>query len=117
MDKHVFTQFVEDVYSATRNRTMDDNFLGIPLKKSTSYGRVYIANSSPSFYDIEKDEKGENPMKTFLESYKIPPDMLHFKSHLNEVQDDIYEWEYESHEVKENKIVVKTKKKELVFAI
>lgn len=117
MANQVFSQFVEDVFEATRNRTMDDKFLGIPMKKRSTYGRVYIGNSSPSFYDIEEHEKGENPMKTFLESFKIQPDMLYFQSHINNEEDQIYEYEYVSHEVKENEIIVKTKKKDLVFAI
>lgn len=112
-----FKQFVKDVYEASRERTMEETLWGTKLSFPALYGRIYIANSSPSFSEIEEGEKSEYPIHTFLDSYNISPDMLYLKARKTGVEADIYESQYVSHSITEDRIIVAMRNKTVVFAI
>lgn len=117
MKNEAFKQFIIEVHEASKNKVMTENFLGMTLQKRTIYGRIYIANSSPSFLDIEKHEKSEQPIRTYLDHYEIIPQMIHLSSKKNNVEADIYHYEYVTHTIEKNFITVQTQKETLQFAL
>ena len=112
-----FKQFVQEVYEASKERTMEEDLLGTKLSFPALYGRIYIANSSPSFSEIEETATNDYPVHTFLNSYDISPDMLHLKARKTGVEADIYESQYVSHSITEDRIIVALRNKTVVFAI
>ena len=117
MENPKFKSFINEVYEASKDKMMEEKVFGLSLSKPSLYGRIYIANSSPSFFDIVENTKEKHPVKAFLDSYRITPDMFHLQSRKNDEEEDIYEYQYVSHTITEDKIIVETTKRTVTFEL